>query len=89
MCIRDSVDYDFSKGTGDLIDVIEVLKKKFKDNLTPEVLARRINKLASLEHNYFLRVIPLVIKNLALRIAYIIEMCIRDRTHRADRPQGS
>lgn len=67
-----NVDYDFSKGTGDLIDVIEVLKKKFKDNLTPEVLARRINKLASLEHNYFLRVIPLVIKNLALRIAYII-----------------
>lgn len=48
-----NVDYDFSKGTGDLIDVIEVLKKKFKDNLTPEVLARRINKLASLEHNYF------------------------------------
>ena len=71
------VDYDFSKGSGDLKDVIEVLKKKFKENLTPEALARRINRLASLEHNAFLRVIPLALKNLALRIAYIIS----DRSH--------
>jgi hypothetical protein len=48
------------------------LKEKFKENLTPEVLAGRINKLASLENNYFLRVIPLSIKNLILKIAYVI-----------------
>lgn len=67
-----NVDYDFSKGSDDLRDVIESLKKSFKENLTPERLGRRINKLASLEHNYLLRVIPLSIKNLFLRIAYAL-----------------
>lgn len=67
-----NVDYDFSKGSDDLTEVIEALKKKFKDNLTPERLGRRINKLSSLEHNYILRVIPLAIKNLVLKIAYAI-----------------
>ena len=87
MCIRDSyyssqtarnffgvinVDYNFAEGSGDLEDVIEVLKNKFKENLKPEIMARRINKLSSLEHNYFLRVIPLKVKNLILRMAYAI-----------------
>jgi len=67
-----NVDYDFSKGSDDLTEVIEALKKKFKENLTPEVLARRINKLASLEHNYVLRLIPLKIKDFALKIAYAL-----------------
>lgn len=67
-----NVDYDFSKGSDDLTEVIEELKKRFKENLTPEVLARRINKLASLEHNYALRFIPLKIKDLALKIAYAL-----------------
>ncbi len=67
-----SVDYDFSKGSDDLQEVIEVLKKKFKEKLTPEVLARRINKLAILENNYMVRIIPLKIKNLILQIAYAI-----------------
>lgn len=67
-----NVDYNFAEGSGDLEDVIEVLKKKFKENLKPEIMARRINKLSSLEHNYVLRVIPLAIKNLILRIAYAI-----------------
>ncbi len=67
-----NVDYDFSKGSDDLTEVIEELKKKFKENLRPEVLARRINKLASLEYNYVLRFIPLKIKDLALKIAYAL-----------------
>jgi NRPS condensation-like uncharacterized protein len=67
-----NVDYDFSKGSDNLIDVIECLKKKFKENLTPERLGKRINKLASLEHNYVLRVIPLAVKNFFLKIAYAL-----------------
>lgn len=67
-----NVDYDFSKGSDNLIEVIEALKKTFKVNLTPERLGRRINKLASLEHNYMLRLIPLAIKNFILKIAYAI-----------------
>ena len=67
-----NVEHDFSKNGDGLTEVIECLKKRFKENLTPEVLARRINKLASLEHNYALRFIPLVIKNLIMRIAYTV-----------------
>lgn len=63
-----NVDYDFSESS-DLTEVIEVLKKKFKENLTPERLEKRINKLASLEHNYILRIIPLAIKDIILKIA--------------------
>ncbi|HHZ02899.1 MAG TPA: hypothetical protein GX396_08205 [Tissierellia bacterium] len=64
-----NVDYDFSKGSAELREVIEALKIKFKENLTPEVLEKRINKLASLEHNLILRMIPLSIKDLVLKIA--------------------
>lgn len=65
-----NVDYDFSRGSDDLSEVIKVLKSKFKENLTPDVLERRLNKLASLENNYILRLIPLSLKNLALKIVY-------------------
>ena len=64
-----NVDYDFSKGSAELREVIEALKIKFKENLTPEVMEKRINKLASLEHNLILRMIPLSIKDLVLKIA--------------------
>lgn len=64
-----NVDYNFSKGSNELTEVIESLKNSFKENLTPEQLGKRINKLSSLEHNFLLRVIPLVIKDIALKVA--------------------
>mgnify|MGYP000853073095 FL=1 len=64
-----NVDYNFSKGSGELAEVIEVLKKEFRENLTPQRMEKRINKLASLEHNYILRIIPLAIKDIILKIA--------------------
>jgi len=64
-----NVDYDFSTGSSDLKDVIEGLKSSFKENLTLEHLGRRINSLSSLEHNFLLRVIPLAVKDIALKIA--------------------
>lgn len=64
-----NVDYNFAQGSGELRDVIDSLKNSFKENLTPEHLGRRINMLASLEHNYMLRIIPLAIKDVALKIA--------------------
>ncbi|WP_326907347.1 hypothetical protein [Sedimentibacter sp. MB31-C6] len=64
-----NVDYNFEKGSNELRDVISHLNNSFKKNLTPEHLGQRINMLASLEHNYFLRAIPLVIKNIILRVA--------------------
>ncbi len=64
-----NVDYNFSTGSNDLDDVIEHLKKSFKENLTPEHLGTRINALSSLEHNLLLRIIPLAIKDVFLKIA--------------------
>lgn len=64
-----NVDYNFSKGSSELNEVIGSLKNSFKENLTPEHLGRRINMLSSLEHNYMLRVIPLAVKDIALKIA--------------------
>ena len=64
-----NVDYNFSDGSSELDEVIEQLKNRFKENLTPEHLGKRINTLSSLEHNYLLRVIPLSIKDVFLKIA--------------------
>ncbi|MDD4780404.1 MAG: hypothetical protein PHT02_07350 [Tissierellia bacterium] len=64
-----SVDYNFSDYSGDFVDVINHLENCFKENLTPEKLSQRINLLSSLEHNYLLRIIPLKIKDIVLRIA--------------------
>nr|WP_312578495.1 hypothetical protein [Sedimentibacter sp.] len=64
-----NVDYNFTGYSGDLNDVIKHLQKCFKEKLTPEELSSRINGLASLEHNYLLRAIPLKIKDISLRIA--------------------
>lgn len=64
-----NVDYDFSAGSSDLNAVTAHLKGSFKDNLTPEHLEKRIDMFSSLEHNYFIRAIPLAIKDIGLRIA--------------------
>lgn len=64
-----NVSYNFAAGSSDLREVIEHLKKEFKENLTEEILAKRINNLSSLEHNFLLRAIPLGIKDIALKIA--------------------
>lgn len=64
-----NVDYNFSQGSNEMEEVIEALKRSFRENLTPEHLGRRINSLASLEHNYLLRAIPLSIKDFFLKIA--------------------
>ncbi|MGB4438140.1 MAG: hypothetical protein WBJ13_02720 [Sedimentibacter sp.] len=63
------VDYNFSTNSNDLNEVIEHLKTSFKENLTPKHLEKRINALSSLEYNYFLRIIPLSIKDVFLKIA--------------------
>ncbi len=67
-----NVSYNFASGRNDLKDIIEHLKNEFKENLTEERLAKRINTLSSLEHNFLLRAIPLGVKDIALKIANII-----------------
>ena len=50
-------------------DVIRNLDTVFKHELTSENISLRMNDLAALEHNVFLRLLPLALKDLGMRIA--------------------
>ena len=54
--------------SGTLPDIIACVAQSFRDELTPERLGARMNKLAALEHNPVLRPIPLVLKNPVLDV---------------------
>ncbi|MDF2906960.1 MAG: hypothetical protein K0R34_2281 [Herbinix sp.] len=64
-----SVSYDFAKSSDKLEDIIVAVKEAFARELTEEKLRNHINRLSALEHNVFMRVIPLVIKDGILRFA--------------------
>lgn len=64
-----NIDYSFNENNIELKDVINGVEKSLKEKLTKESLSQRINVLSSLEHNCFMRVIPLKIKDIILRIA--------------------
>ncbi len=64
-----NISYDFGKASGDLDDVIKVVKETFEKELTEEKLREHMNRLSALEHNAFMRVIPLVWKDSILRLA--------------------
>ncbi len=64
-----NISYDFGKASGDLDDVIKVVKETFERELTEEKLREHMNRLSALEHNAFMRVIPLVWKDPILRLA--------------------
>lgn len=63
------VGYDFSKRNGEMQDIVACVAAAFKEELTPERLGARMNKLAALEHNPVLRPIPLALKNPVLRLS--------------------
>lgn len=64
-----SVKYSFAKQDGSLEDIIACVNEMFKEQLTRDKLAVRMNSLAALEHNPFVRIAPLPLKNRVLRIA--------------------
>ncbi len=64
-----SVIYDFSSCDGSFEDIIMSVSRQFAEQLTKEKLSIRMNRLAALEHNPFIKIAPLPIKNLALKIA--------------------
>lgn len=61
------VPYDFKSRSGEFSDIISVTNDIFKQELTAERLAVRMNSLAALEYNPLIRVVPLPLKNLILR----------------------
>jgi len=63
------IGYDFGKNSDKLEDIISSVKESFSRELTSDKLKRHINKLSALEHNTFMRIVPLVIKDYVLRFA--------------------
>lgn len=64
-----SVSYSLAERDGSLEDIISCISEAFKTQLTKEQLAVRMNNLAALEHNPFVKIAPLPMKNEVLRIA--------------------
>lgn len=64
-----SVSYSFAEREGSIEDIISCISEAFKNQLTKEKLAVRMNNLAALEHNPFVKIAPLPMKNEVLRIA--------------------
>lgn len=64
-----NIGYNYSRNSDRLEDIISSVKESFARELTEEKLKRHINRLSALEHNAFMRLVPLVIKDFVLRIA--------------------
>ena len=64
-----SVQYDFLHRNGSIEDIIDCVSTLFKEQLTKENLAVKMNSYAALEHNPFVRIAPLPFKNYVLRNA--------------------
>ena len=54
-----AVKYDFKTQPDDFSSIIETVSETFKTELTKERLSIRMNELAALEHNPFVRIAPL------------------------------
>jgi hypothetical protein len=65
-----NIKYSFHDGKDKLEDIIKCSKEYFAEHLNEEYLQARLNKLISFERNYFIRPIPLTIKNIFMNIAY-------------------
>lgn len=64
------VQYDFTAGSGTLEDIMQQISKQLKAGLEPQRLLTDLNHFSALEHNVFARIVPLLIKNIAMRTAY-------------------
>lgn len=64
-----SIRYDYDQNKDSLENIIEVVKASFERELTEEKLREHMNRLSALEHNAFMRVVPLVFKDHVLRFA--------------------
>ncbi len=64
-----NISYHFGKNSDRLEDIIKSVKEGFERELTEENLRKHMNRLSALEHNAFMRVVPLVWKDYVLRFA--------------------
>lgn len=64
-----NITYEYEKHGEGLEKIIETVSDSFKYNLTDEQINMHLNKFMAIEKNPIARVIPLPIKNIALKIA--------------------
>lgn len=64
-----NIQYDFSRESHDLHDIIKSVSDSFKMELTKEKINAHLDELMSLEKNPFARIIPLPLKDITLKIA--------------------
>lgn len=64
-----NIRYQFGKGKDSLEDIIEEVKVGFERELTEDKLREHMNRLSALEHNAFMRVVPLALKDYVMRFA--------------------
>lgn len=64
-----NIHYDFSRESHELQDIIHAVSESFKSELTRDKVNHHLDQLMSLEKNPFARVIPLPLKDIALKIA--------------------
>lgn len=64
-----NIKYDFTSSSDILEDIIKEVKESFERELTREKVAAHMNRLLALEQNVFMRVVPLAIKDIILRMA--------------------
>lgn len=64
-----NVGYHFGNDSTDFEQVIKSVSDSFKKELTEERLKDHLNRLTALEYNVLTRVVPLIIKDVTLRIA--------------------
>lgn len=66
------IGYDFSKQSNELEDVIAFTAKFFKEELTPERIAARMNGFMRMEKNPFMRILPLPVKLWGMQIGAMV-----------------
>lgn len=63
------VDYNFKNKEATLEDIIQKVDDSFKSELTSERLSMQLNRFMSLEKNILVKIVPLRLKDVILRIA--------------------
>jgi hypothetical protein len=64
-----NIAYHFGKDSTDLKDVIQSVNESFTKELTKDRIIHRLNRFATYEHNFVARIVPLVLKDVTLKIA--------------------
>ncbi len=75
MSVRNFVLYlrthcDFNQSNLTFEDILNMVKETFKEELTKEKMQARIVSNVSLERNFFVRILPLFIKKICMKIGY-------------------